>query len=200
MQMSVRLVATEAARAIPAAPHPFLAPPELFRPETPGEPLFWTCVRTRPRWEKRFASWLRQHQFSFFLPVMPHLTTGGRKRRMSEIPIFPGFVFVNGRYGKGDFDRTGIVVYVLHPQIPHMVEQLHTELWSVWCGLASGRFVSPVQNLTAGEPCEIIRGPLQGLKARFERMGRQGRLVLQVELMGGGLSVEVGDDEVDVLA
>lgn len=200
MQVTVRRNTAQNGGAAPvASSQPFLDPPDLFRADTPSEPLTWTCVRTRPRWEKKFAGWLREHRLAFYLPVVPSLTISGRKKRISDVPLFPGFVFVGGRHGKGDFDRTGIVVFVLNTQSPQQEAQLHGELWSVWCGLASGRYVSPVQNLAAGERCEIVSGPLQGLQARFERMGRDGRLVLQVEMMGAGMAVEAGADEIEVL-
>jgi len=171
---------------------------DIFDPQSPGEPRFWTCVRTRPRWEKKFVGWLRGHHHHFFLPTVAQTSVSGRKRRQTEIPLFPGYVFVDGDHVKGDFDRTGIVVYVLRPQCEHEIAQLHCELWSVWCGLTSGLYVTPIQNLAVGEFCEIIRGPLQGVRARFERMGKRGRLVLQVDMMGCGLAVEVGNEEVKV--
>ena len=158
----------------------------------------WTCVRTRPRWEKKFTGWLRERRLNFFLPVLHRETVSGRKRRQMSIPLFPGYVFVEGECGKGDLDRTGMVVYVLKPRGILEVAQLHNELWSVWCGLTSGLYVTPLQNLAVGERCVIRHGALQGVPARFERVGRGGRIVLQVDLMGGGLVVEVPPDAVEI--
>jgi transcription antitermination factor NusG len=175
----------------PQLPQPFLWPAGIFSQDFKGPPAFWTCVRTRPRWEKKFAQWLIARQRCCFLPVFPHETVSGRKRRVSDLPLFPGFVFVEGDLSKKDFIQTGSVAYVLRPRSPHEAFQLHRELRNIWCGLTSGLYVTPVQNLAAGETCRIVQGPLQGIEAKFERMGRGGRLVLQVEMMGGGIAVEV---------
>ncbi len=183
----------------PPARQPYLFPADLFTREAPGPTRFWTCVRTRPRWEKKLTRWLLRSGMTHYLPVVPNPTVSGRKRRISEIPLFPGFVFVEGDHDKGDFDRLGNVVFVLKPRIPRQADQLHHELWNIWTGLSSGLYVSPVQNLAAGEPCRITRGPLQGAQARFERAGRNGRLILQVELMGSGLAVEVPPDAIELI-
>ena len=135
---------------------------------------------------------------SCFLPVFPHATVSGRKRRTSKLPLFPAFVFVAGDFSKKDFSQTGQVAYVLRPRGPHEAVQLHRELKNIWCGLTSGLYVAPVHNLAGGETCRIVKGPLQGVDAKFERMGRSGRLILQVEMMGGGIAVEVPVDEVEV--
>lgn len=178
---------------------PYLVPSDTFAAPETSDPIFWTCVRTRPRWEKKFTAWLTEQRHSYFLPVLPHETVSSRKRRVSEIPLFPGFVFVRGNHNKGDFDRLGNVVYVLKPHFPHQIAQLHEELRSVWTGLTSGLYVTPVQNLASGESCRITRGPLQGTVARFERMGRNGRVILQVELLGGGLAVSMSADEIELV-
>jgi transcription antitermination factor NusG len=144
------------------------------------------------------AEWLIERRRTCFLPVFTHETVSARKRRVSELPLFPGFVFVEGDLSKKDFVQTGSVAYVLRPRGPHEAAQLGRELQNIWCGLTSGRYVAPVHNLALGETCRIIRGPLQGVEAKFERMGRTGRLMLQVEMMGGGIAVEVSADEVEV--
>lgn len=174
---------------------PFIYPDGVLADGAPVQ--FWTCVRTRPRWEKKFASWLMDRPWGFFLPLVVHTTRSGGKRRRTLIPLFAGYVFVAGRLGKGDFDRTGMVVYVLQPDGPAQVAQLHAELAGIWRGLASGLYAEKAQTLAVGEPCVIARGPLQGQRARFERRGRQGRLILQVELMGGGLAVEVPEEDIE---
>ena len=175
----------------------YLHPEDLFTRDGGGLGVWWTCVRTRPRWEKKFAVWLHQRGRMFFLPVFRRATVSGRKRRVSELPLFPGFVFVAGRLGKREFVDTGTVVYLLQPRSEREAGQLARELRSIWLGLTSGLYVEPVWNLVAGEPCRIIQGPLQGAEAKFERVGRRGRLVLQVEMMGGGIVVEVPACEVE---
>ena len=190
--------AVEGETPISMARQPFLHPEDLFERESGASGPFWSCVRTRPRWEKKFAEWLRERSRSFFLPVFRHETVSGRKRRTSELPLFPGFVFVEGDLAKKDFTQTGSVAYVLRPRGPREAEQLHRELRNIWRGLTSGLYVAPVRNLAAGETCRIVHGPLQGVEAKFERMGREGRLVLQVEMMGGGVAVEVPANEVEV--
>lgn len=177
----------------------YLYPDDLFVRSGGRGGACWTCVRTRPRWEKKFARWLLERRREFFLPVFRHETASGRKRRISELPLFPGFVFVAGDWKKKDFAAAGSVAYVLKPEGERGAAQLDRELRDIWRGLESGLYVTPVQNLAAGETCRITRGPLQGVEARFERMGRTGRLLLQVEMMGGGIAVEVPASSVEVL-
>ena len=177
---------------------PFLYPEGRFAENSDKSTAFWVCVRTRPRWEKKFAEWMMERQRNCFLPVFWHTTSSGRKRRTSQLPLFPGFVFAEGNYSKKDFAQTGCVAYVLRPQGAKEAAQLHRELKDVWRGLTSGLYLAPAQNLAAGEICRIIDGPLRGAEAKFERMGRKGRLILQVEMMGGGVAVEVPSNEVEV--
>lgn len=180
-------------------PQPFLHPEGLFGPEGAGPGLFWVCVRTRPRWEKKFAEWMLAQRRPCFMPVFRRETVSGRKRRTSQIPLFPGFVFAGGDFSKKDFAATGCVAYVLRPRGLQEAARLHRELYDVWRGLTSGLYVEPVRNLAAGETCRIMSGPLSGVEARFERQGRAGRLILQVEMMGGGVAVEIPSGEVEVL-
>ena len=177
---------------------PFLYPAGRFVGNSEEAPVFWVCVRTRPRWEKKFAEWMIERRRCCFLPIFRHETRSGRKRRTSLLPLFPGFVFVEGDWNKKDFAQTGCVAYVLRPRSAKQAAQLHRELRDVWRGLASGLYVAPVQNLAIGETCVIRSGPLQGVEAKFERMGQGGRLILQVEMMGGGVAVEIPSSEVEV--
>ena len=197
-QVVLRHAGRAEADAAAPVPQPFLYPETLFSGDPAGDPAFWVCIRTRPRWEKKFAEWLQERHRVFFLPVFRRETVSGRKRRVSDLPLFPGFVFVAGDLFKKDFAQTGSVAYVLRPRGPQEAVQLRRELRNIWNGLTSGLYVAPVQNLAAGEVCRIVRGPLQGVEAKFERMGRGGRLILQVEMMGGGLAVEVPPGEVEV--
>lgn len=177
---------------------PYLYPASRFEGNSKDISANWVCVRTRPRWEKKFAEWMIEHRKSCFLPVFRHVTSSGRKRRTSQLPLFPGFVFVEGDGNKKDYAQTGCVAYVLRPHGENEAVQLHRELRDIWRGLSSGMYVAPVHTLAAGETCRIVEGPLRGVEAKFERLGCGGRLILQVEMMGGGVAVEVPSSEVEV--
>lgn len=81
---------------------PFLFPRDLFLPGEEADGRVWTCARTRPRWEKKFAEWLRNRHQAHFLPVFRRVTISHRKRQISELPLFSGFVFVVGDLTKKD--------------------------------------------------------------------------------------------------
>lgn len=179
-------------------PQTYVFPGDLFNPEAAATGRAWTCVRTRARCEKKLADWLVKKRRAHFLPVVAHATSSGRKRRVSMLPLFPGFVFVEGIRPKREFSPIGVVAYVLHAEGERAGEQLDQELTGIWRALESGLYQRAVETLPAGESCVIRRGPLEGHVARFERPGRDGRLVLQVEMMGRGLVVEVPAEDVIV--
>jgi len=174
-------------------------PAERFAVADPGPPVFWTCVRTRPRWEKKFATWLAGRQVPHYLPLFARQSRSGRKTREHWLPLFPGYVFVEGDWKKQDFLPAGAVVRLLKPQAPQQVRQLHTELWQIWRSLTEGVCLTPLETIAVGELCEIVAGPLGGVQGRYERPGRQGRLVLQVEMLGVGMAIEVPGIQVRVV-
>jgi hypothetical protein len=109
-----------------------------FGAETAGEACFWTCVRTRPRWEKKFASLLDRRGDPFFLPTVRRETVSHRHRRTTDALLFPGYVFVARDCFKRDFAPSQIVVRLLKPEGPAEIRRLHDELWQVWRGIESG--------------------------------------------------------------
>lgn len=154
----------------------------------------WTCVRTRPRWEKKFSRWLTAKQIPHFLPTYRKETISHRKRRESELALFPGYVFVVGDHVEKDFSKSGTVVYLLKPRSEAESRQLCGELSSVWLGLAQGSQPVPVLEPVKGEMVEVLSGPLMGTIGRFEKKGKGGRLILWIDMLGAGASVEVTSD------
>jgi len=171
---------------------PFIYPESLFESDRVQDPA-WTCVRTRPRWEKRFAAWLRAASLPHFLPVVVRRTRSYRKSRISELPLFPGYVFVRGIHTKGDFSRSASVAYVLNPRSSQEAHEVDDTLESVWRVLNEGREVSPVQRLTPGERVEVVAGPMMGTSGTFVREGTNGKLIVWLDLLGVGVAAELDD-------
>src|SRR5262245_9240929 len=76
----------------------FLFPHDLFESEAESTATFWTCARSKPRWEKKLAEYLGSREIRYYMPVAIRHTFSGRKRRSTAHPLFPGFVFVKGNH------------------------------------------------------------------------------------------------------
>jgi transcription antitermination factor NusG len=172
---------------------PFLVPANLFTEEIAGEVAVWTCIRTRPRWEKSLARWLTGHCYRYFLPTIRRQTTSHRKVRITDHPLFAGYLFVNGDVDKRDLVAADCVVNVLKPVGQVQQQNLHYELWNIWRGLTMGSSLELTRKLEVGQRVKVIAGPMKGVEGHFEQWANGGRLVLGVDMLGIGVAVDVPD-------
>ena len=57
------------------------------------EDLIWTPVRTKPRHEKKLATYCESHNVPFYLPLRKSIKRYQRRTVEFEVPMFPGYVF-----------------------------------------------------------------------------------------------------------
>ncbi len=151
----------------------------------------WICVRTRPRWEKRFGEWLSGHQIPYYLPTCKRTSISHRKRRISQIPLFAGYIFVAGHYTKQDFAKSDCVVRILQPTCSQEANALHAQLANLWLAEESGFPMSPIAMPEKGQRVEVREGPLKGIVGVYQKKGREGSLVLLVDMLGVAVTVEI---------
>jgi len=169
-------------------------PGGLFDEE--GAPTWpWTCVRTRPRWEKRFSRWLVAHDLPHFLPLIEHSSRSHRKVHHTEVPLFPGYVFVRGLHGKQRFANSDCVVRLLLPAEGHEAHRLAEDILAIHTLLAAGTHPALLEKeWEPGQRVHILAGPLMGVTGQFLRKGDKGQLVVWVDLLGVGAAVNLDPD------
>jgi transcription termination/antitermination protein NusG len=64
------------------------------RPEATPDRLSWFAVHTRPRYEKKIAVELQEKDIEVFLPLHSAKHQWSDRRRVVDVPLFPGYVFV----------------------------------------------------------------------------------------------------------
>jgi transcription antitermination factor NusG len=175
-------------------PSDFLSPPDLFDELADDQFRFWTCVRARPRWEKKLTRWLRGKSIPHFMPVFLKTTVSHRKRRTSTLPLFPGYVFVAADVSKSDLSQSSCVVRILKPRSDTEAVVLDRQLHSVWLAVQSGEAMTALTTLAVGQHIEITEGSMRGLSGTYMRTGRGGSLVLSVDMLGGAVAVEMPPD------
>lgn len=173
----------------------FVFPHDLFAAGAPTATAFWTCVRARPRWEKKLCRTLRSLAIPHYMPVARRTSYSGRKHRTAAIPLFPGFVFVPGDHPKGAF-KDASILGVLKPSCAMRVDELDGQIRAVHRMLALGAPVGLTTRYETGDRVTIRSGPLSGLSGTVTSTWNAKRLVLWIDMLGVGAFVQLTCDTV----
>lgn len=152
----------------------------------PGD---WHVLHTRSRQEKVVAEELEARQLTHFLPSIRRKRVYGGRKAVVEEPMFPGYVFLKGTIEEAyEADRTRRVARII--QVADQ-DGLETELKSLWLALESQVTLDPFPYLRCGTRVEVRSGPLRGIQGLIETRLGVSRLILQVQMLGRAVSLEV---------
>ncbi len=157
----------------------------------------WYAAYTRANHEKRVAEQLVRKRIEHFLPLYGSVRRWKDRRMRLQLPLFPGYVFVQLAL------RNRLQVL----EIPSVVRLVgfnghptalpDGEMEALREGLASQLRAEPHPYLPVGRRVRILRGPLTGLEGILLRRKSSFRVVLSVELIMRSVAVEV--DAADLL-
>jgi transcription antitermination factor NusG len=156
----------------------------------------WFAVWTRSRHEQVVRAQLDEKQIPAFLPTLTKWSRWKDRRKQIEVPLFPGYVFA-----RFDPDArlavlkcSGVVSIVSVNGTPVPVP--NEEIEGIRTLVTSTLPYDPCPTIKTGMMVEVVHGPLSGVVGRLTRKGTQARLILAVNLIGQGVSVQV--DAADV--
>jgi transcription antitermination factor NusG len=157
----------------------------------------WYAIWTRSRHEQVVREQLAMREIEAFLPTIPKWSRWKDRKKKIDWPLFPGYCFAH-------FDAantlpvlkcTGVVNIVSFEGKPAPIPDY--ELDSIRLLVRSDIQYDPCPLLKEGAMVEVSGGPLKGVVGRLVRKdAARARLVLSVDLIGQGVSVEV--DAADV--
>jgi transcription antitermination factor NusG len=158
----------------------------------------WFAIWTRSRHEQVVRQQLERKGVETFLPTILKWSRWRDRKKQIEWPLFPGYCFA--RFEAADrlpiLKCTGVVNIVSFDGEPAPIPEL--ELAGIRRLVESDLAFDPCPLIHEGDMVEVTHGPLKGVVGRLVRKGARARLVLAVELIGQGVSVEV--DAADVRA
>jgi transcription termination/antitermination protein NusG len=170
---------------------------DAIRVPTDGE-VQWFALWTRSRHEQVVREQLEQKSFDVFLPTITKWSRWKDRKKKIDWPLFPGYCFVrfNPRERLPILKCTGVVNIVSIMGEPAAIPE--HEIDGIRQLVESDLAYDPVPLIREGMMVEVIHGPLKGVVGRLVRKNEKARLVLSVDLIGQGVSVEV--DAADVRA
>lgn len=152
----------------------------------------WCVAHTKSRAEKQLAWDLHRRDIPYFLPMTQRVTFSGGRKRRGMMPLFPGYCFVAG----GDEGRLAAMMSQRTCQVLAVDDQgqLVRELSDLQVALDTGVEMQLHEQLPVGSRCRVTQGPFQGLSGVVIHNTHGCRLILQVDMLGQGASVEIDAD------
>jgi len=156
----------------------------------------WYAIWTRSRHEQVVREQLERKRIDAFLPTITRWSRWKDRKKKVDWPLFPGYCFA--RFNPDEtlaiLKCTGVVNIVSFDGKPAAIPE--HEIDSIRRLVESDLQYDPCPLIREGMMVEVTHGALKGVVGRLLRKGAHARLVLSVELIGQGVSVEV--DAADV--
>ena len=157
----------------------------------------WHVLHTRSRQEKVLSDELTAMGIASYLPLCRQIRFYGRRKIASEIPLFPGYVFLRGTIDQAYMaDRTHRVAAILPVADQH---SLQWELTNLHLALSNESEFHPHPLLQSGVRVEVRSGPFRGLQGFVQSRTRSDRLILQVRMLGCATSMEIDGALLEIL-
>jgi transcription antitermination factor NusG len=159
----------------------------------------WYAAYTCPRHEKRVAQQLKERGILSFLPTYRSIRRWKDRRKEIELPLFPGYCFVqmNDQNRIRLLQLPGVVNLVSFQGKPAQVSNLEME--ALWQGLV-GSGLRPHPYLKVGRRVRIQHGPMKGVEGFFVRWKDHSRIVISISLIQRSVATEVDEADVKVIA
>lgn len=175
---------------------PDLHPPDLLETVCPNESRHWWLAYTRSRREKDLMRRLTAANFACYAPTYRKGQRNPSGRiRVVQAPLFPNYVFL---FGDDDVRRAALAsncVSRIDPIAPS--SSLTDDLKRLKAVLSGDREVVPEARLAPGKCVSIRSGPFRGLTGTLVKRDKVNRLVVAVDFIQRGASIEVFDFEVE---
>lgn len=150
----------------------------------------WWAVQVKSRQEKALAWDIYHSEGSYFLPMYEVIRTSRGRSWKSVLVLFPGYVFV---CLKDEESRLKVLQTGRIAQMIEVIDQnrLVQELQAVKQVMDTRLAMDPYAELVEGVRCRVRSGPLAGVEGKVDRKKSPNRLLLEVSLLGQGVSVEI---------
>lgn len=151
----------------------------------------WWAIYTKARQEKAFARQLVQMDVPFYLPLIPKENLIRGRRIKSHIPLFSGYVFL---FGTEEERVRGLTTNRISNILPVDDQQrLRGDLLQIARLIEMDAPLTLESQLDTGDPVRIRKGPMEGLEGTVLKRRGHTRLLVAVQMLQQGVSVEIDD-------
>ena len=171
--------------------------------EIPSEFIkYWYAVYTVVRHEKKVNTALINKNIETYLPIKDFLSQWKDRKKRVQVPLFPGYVFVNispnDSRGLMHIYNTYGVIRILGNNgqyTPIPVEQVNSIKSLLECGLDYDLY----PYLEEGKEVIVTSGPMEGVTGKVVKRKGKDRLIVSVDLIKRSVGIELDALLVDLV-
>ncbi|MDY6915360.1 MAG: transcription termination/antitermination NusG family protein [Candidatus Cloacimonadota bacterium] len=157
----------------------------------------WYVIHSKPRCEKKLAEFAQKYKICYYLPLRESTRHYKYRKIIFTKPLFPSYVFIKCNFDQKEFlYRSGCIVKILE-----VIDQKEfiEDLKQIYKGKEKGAELKPSQYLANGQKVKIVKGPFIGLTGVVKKHRIVKEVILQVNMLRQGVSVQVEPDQVKIL-
>lgn len=156
----------------------------------------WFVCHTRPRCEKRFAELMEAVATEHYLPLVGTERRYGTRVRMSEKPLFTGYVFARMRRDHKPLAYQGDLaarIFIVEDEASFL-----RQLADVKALVASGFEITLHPLLRKGVRVRVVAGPLRGMEGLVDDIKNPNGIVIAMDVLQQGVHVKVSAQDLEV--
>jgi transcription antitermination factor NusG len=161
----------------------------------------WYALHTRSRFENVVLDGLTRKEVEAFLPKITVRSKRVDRKKMIQVPLFPGYLFVKTSldpYKHLEVVKTvGVVTIVGNLQGPIAIPIEAIESLKIMV-LSSQEILSGLK-YKHGDRVRVVGGPFAGVWGEFVRYRGKGKVVVNIEALGQYAAVDVGEEDIEVI-
>lgn len=162
------------------------------------EELPWYAIYTIVRHEKSVNLALAKKDIAAFCPLRKILSSWKDRKKEVDIPLFPGYLFINSSLEKKlDILNTRGVIRILGTNgspTPVPTEQIEI----IKNIIENNLNYDPCHYLSEGKEVVVVKGPLEGTIGKIVERRGECRLIVSVDLIQRSVSIEVDINDVEL--
>ena len=159
----------------------------------------WYVLHTKSRFENVVREGLEKKAFDAFLPKIKVRSKRRDRKLMIQVPLFPGYLFVRTDLEPSrhlDILKTaGVVRFIGNKSGPLPVRE--DTIDSLKIMVSGGEEIITGTRFKRGDRIIVVRGPFTGITGQFVQYRGQGRVVVNIDVLGQFAAVNVDEDDVE---
>jgi transcription antitermination factor NusG len=175
-------------------------PADLFNAAPPAgdETARWVAFYTLSRREKDLMRKLEAAAVPFYAPLIRRrLRSAGGRTRESYVPLFAGYVFSRV---DDDQRRAALATNTIARWLPIVDEaRLIDDLRTIKRLIDTDQPLAPEARIEPGQQVRVRSGPMRGIEGIVVRRQGTQRLVVAVQFLNQGASVELEDFDLETM-